>query len=105
MDIGDLYTTLGFPHRQGSLRDAERSFWVEPLMFSVKLIAGCSDEEQGVHMLDGKLPGPPQCCTVSVTAVQHTLWEIPFSAFYVLGGVGNVAGHEGLWTEVLVALC
>lgn len=43
--------------------------------------------------------------TVSVTAVQHTLWEIPFSAFYVLGGVGNVAGHEGLWTEVLVALC
>lgn len=60
MDIGDLYTTLGFPHRQGSLQDAEWSFWVEPLMLSVKLIAGCSDEEQGVHTLDGKLPGPPQ---------------------------------------------
>lgn len=34
MDVGDPYT-LGLPHRQGSLWDAERTFWVELLMLTL----------------------------------------------------------------------
>lgn len=37
--------------------------------------------------------------------MQHTLCEIPFSAFYVPGGVGSVAWHKAPWTEVLVVVC